>query len=298
MSTQTSPAMKTIHDRSEALHHPLPDALARRLESVEAGAWGSVYRAAREEDVATCGIQVSTVGTATVLTAAHVDVLAFNRTLGLGLDAPAHADDLDTIIERYEAADVPRFFVQVSPAAQPAALFDELQRRGFQHYNNWVKLYRDVAPPPDVTTDLRIERAGPALAAPFADLLAPAFDWPENVQPWLTRLVGRPGWRHYAAFDGDVPAAMGALYATGEYGYLGPAATHPDHRRRGAQSALIARRIRDARSLGCRYLVTETAEDRPDHPAPSYRNLRRLGFEVAYVRPNYLYAKQSPSSLS
>lgn len=283
--------MKTIRSRSETGPRPLSPALARTLEAVEAGVWHDLYDAAHPEDVATCGIQVSTIDTATVLMAAHVDVLGFNRTIGLGLGAPARADVLDAIVERYEAAGVPRFFVQVSPAAQPAALFDALQRRGFDHYNNWVKLFRDVAPPPDVATDLRIERARPTLAASFADLLVPAFDWPEHVHAWLTRLVGRPGWRHYVAFDGDVPAAMAALYVTETYGYLGPAATHPDYRRRGAQSALIARRIRDARALGCQYLVTETAEDRPDHPAPSYRNMRRFGFNVAYVRPNYIYVK-------
>ena len=30
--------------------------------------------------------------------------------------------------------------------------------------------------------------------------------------------------------------------------------------------------------------------------APSFRNLRRLGFEVAYTRPNYLWAKAAPAS--
>jgi ribosomal protein S18 acetylase RimI-like enzyme len=54
------------------------------------------------------------------------------------------------------------------------------------------------------------------------------------------------------------------------------------------QSALIARRIDDARAMGCRHLSVETAEDNPDKPAPSFHNVTRLGFRIAYYRDNYL----------
>jgi hypothetical protein len=52
---------------------------------------------------------------------------------------------------------------------------------------------------------------------------------------------------------------------------------------------LLARRIADAKTLGVKRLVVETAEDTTDRRAPSFHNLRRLGFELAYVRPNYLW---------
>ena len=35
-------------------------------------------------------------------------------------------------------------------------------------------------------------------------------------------------------------------------------------------------------------MIVETSEPTDDDPAPSYRNMRRLGFRVAYRRPNYL----------
>jgi hypothetical protein len=78
---------------------------------------------------------------------------------------------------------------------------------------------------------------------------------------------------------------------SGEAGYLALAATKETHRRQGGQHALIARRIRDAAAQGCRTLVAESAEDRPDKPAPSFRNLRSLGFKLAYLRPNYLWKR-------
>ena len=47
----------------------------------------------------------------------------------------------------------------------------------------------------------------------------------------------------------------------------------------------MARRIRDGADLGCRWLVTETGEDTPHHPNPSYHNMLRTGFLLAYQRP-------------
>lgn len=268
---------------------PFTPALTQALEQIEAEVWSHLYHAATADDVTACALDLTTIESATVMAAGCLDILAFNRVVGLGLGMPASDEALGRIVHHYADLGVPRFFVQISPAAAPATLFDALRQRGFRHYNNWVKLHRGVDAPPDVTTELRVERIGPEHAATFAALVAPAFDWPAVVHPWLARLVGQPGWRHYMAFDGDTPVATAAMYRTGTYGYLGPAATHPDHRRRGGQSALIARRLRDARQIGCQHLITETAEDRPDRPAPSYRNMRRFGFQVAYLRPNYLY---------
>lgn len=67
------------------------------------------------------------------------------------------------------------------------------------------------------------------------------------------------------------------------------AATLPEFRGRGAQSVLLARRMEAARQLGCRYAVVETAAEQPGKVVQSYRNVQRLGFQLAYLRPNYLY---------
>jgi hypothetical protein len=44
-----------------------------------------------------------------------------------------------------------------------------------------------------------------------------------------------------------------------------------------------------ATKLGCSLIVVETAEQTKDKPAPSFCNMRRFGFEVAYARPNYIF---------
>jgi hypothetical protein len=115
------------------------------------------------------------------------------------------------------------------------------------------------------------------------------FGFPELANAWVASLVGKPGWHHYMAFDGDEPAAAAALFVHEGIGWCGFAATDTRFRKRGAQSALIARRINDACELGCQWLTTETAEDTPEKPNPSYHNMCRMGFETAYLRPNYIW---------
>jgi hypothetical protein len=119
---------------------------------------------------------------------------------------------------------------------------------------------------------------------------------PVDLKPMLAGTVGRPGWHQYIAFDDDLPAAVAALYVRNEVGWLGVAATLAEYRRRGAQGALMARRICDGGKLGCEWLITETGQERPDKPNPSFHNMLRTGFKVAYDRPNYMPPRYSSSA--
>ncbi len=267
--------------------------LAVHLERAEAAAWSDFCRAATRETVAVCGIGLADDDSVSASAASKVDVLAFNRVVGLGMSEPATEEHLDELVSYYQRRKVKRFFVQVCPAASPAKLPAWLEKRGFTYYNNWVKLWRGVEPCQPVDTDLRVRRIGKTHAASFARILVTSFNWPRPLESWVTQMIGRPGWRHYMAFDREAPAATAALYIDGENGWIDFASTLPEFRGRGAQGALVEQRIRDAAELGCRRLVVETAEEKPGHSASSYRNMRRFGFETAYVRPNYIYVKGS-----
>ena len=67
-------------------------------------------------------------------------------------------------------------------------------------------------------------------------------------------------------------------------GHLYEAATTKRWRRRGVQRALIRKRLTDGRRLGCRLFTSETAPPLPRMPLVSFRNLRRQGFELAYLQ--------------
>ena len=65
-------------------------------------------------------------------------------------------------------------------------------------------------------------------------------------------------------------------------------AIRSEFRGRGAQSALIARRIEAALSAGCGQMVVETAADTAEKPNPSTHILRRFGFLDLYHRHNWV----------
>lgn len=260
----------------------------RRHERMEADYWRDWYEAAPPPIRERYGIAAEEAEGATLLLVPKVDVLMFNRVAGLGLEKPVTEAQLDGIMARYRAAGSPRFFVPLSPAAEPAEAREWLLARGLTRYNRWAKLERGVETIPDVRTDARVEEIGVEHAEVFAGVLAEGFGMEPGLIPWVAALVGRKDWRHYMAFDGPEPVGTASLYVHGDWASLGFAATLPQARGRGVQSALIARRIADAKAMGCRCLSVETAEDKPDKPAPSFHNVTRLGFHIAYFRDNYL----------
>jgi len=259
------------------------------LETVERAAWADLYRTDGATEPGRGDVRTEMRDG--VLTAAlgAVDILAFNRALGLGVESPVTEECAARMVEFYREAGCGRFFVPLSPSPECGAAADLLVRNGFRLHNAWLKLYRSAEPPQPAQSDLTVERIGKSRRREFARVLATAFDWPDTVLPRIAGTVDLPGWRHYLALDAGRPAATAALFVRGRAAWLDMAGTLPACRKRGAQAALLERRIRDAAALGCTDLVLETAEETPEHAVPSYRNALRFGFRVAYRRPNYLY---------
>ena len=78
--------------------------------------------------------------------------------------------------------------------------------------------------------------------------------------------------------DGVV-AGGGGLRITDGVAQLVGAATAPEHRRRGVQSALLSTRLADAAEAGCDIAVVTTAPG-----SKSQQNVQRQGFELLYTR--------------
>jgi hypothetical protein len=259
------------------------------LERIELLAWRDLCAAADRGSRLSCGVQVFEVAGAFASIASRVDVLAFNRVLGLGFAQPVTAAVVGEIVDRYAAAGAPRFFVQLAPGERIDETARALEEHGLAYFNSWVKLQREL--PCRSVSDvagIRIEKVGPRHAAVFSNLVVGAFDWPQQVAPWVAATVGRAGWWHYLAWRGDRPAGTAAMFTDGVAAWFGLAATLTEERRHGVQTALLARRLADAGGAGCRRAVVETAKQTRQREAPSYRNVRRAGFAVAYRRPNYL----------
>jgi GNAT superfamily N-acetyltransferase len=257
-------------------------------EGIERADWRDAYRAADPETAAELGMRVERVDGADVLMMTRVDILMFNKISGLGVESPATEESLDRAIACFQEARVPRFFIDVSPAAFPVFLPSWIAERGMSIHNSWVKLTRAAEPVPAAVTTARVREIGPEHAAEFGLIIQTVFGLPERMARWASALVGRPGRRQFMAFERDKAVATAALYIEGEWAEFGYAAVVPEARGVGLQAALIAARIRAARDAGCRWLSMETAEETLERPGYSLRNARKMGFEVAYLRPNYL----------
>lgn len=262
---------------------------APELEIHEARAFSDLFRLAPSNLREQAGIDQFEVGSGWGVLASAFDILAFNRVIAAGVGQPSSETEIDSIVESFRQGGVPRFFFQLAPQSEPGDLEQCLSDRGFAFYNNWAKLYRTVDDPPEFETDLQIRRIGLEHADTFADVLCKAFEWPAELQPMIASLVDKPGWTHYLAFDDDRPAATAAMYTRNQWCWIDFASTAVEFRGRRAQPALITRRLRDAAALGCRHVLVETAEDLPDKPGISCRNVQKMGFQLAYLRPNWLY---------
>ncbi len=209
-----------------------------------------------------------------------------NRIVGLGAGAAATEEQVDAAI----AAIAPgvSFYVDIAPRAQPAQLPRWLEARGLTPGWGWMRFHRDVTAPPAARTSLRVaEVAAPDEAAAFARIVRESYGLPAAIEPRLAR-VADMGWRCWVAYDGDEPVGAAGLYAADGVGYLGFAGTLAAARGLGAQSALLAERMRRAADLRCDLLVTETGERTEGRPSNSYRNILRAGFRETVVTAHWL----------
>lgn len=259
--------------------------VARDLERFEARVWADAVAAAPPEVAEELGLSATTVAGGIALVASRFPSILYNRTFGFGLDAPFEESDLERALALYSSRGP--FSIQPSPLARPTGIPDRLRARGLESWFDWVIWARDARAPlaaPEAT----IERIGAASAERWARLATEIFRDEAPIEPWLVSMVGRSGWSHYWSLIDDRPIAVGASFVAGELAWIGWGGTLPEHRRRGLQAAMIARRVHDAAASGAHWVRSETADDLPDKPNSSFRNMARSGFRLVYRRPSHV----------
>jgi hypothetical protein len=264
---------------------------AAEIELIEAEAWAELQLNLPREFQQRYGTSVQRRGGAVLLLASKSPTLPINRVIGLGLRAPLRECELDEIIAEYSAAGVERFIVQWSPSAEPSNAPDWFASRGFTLLSRrMAKVYRraDTMCVHQQDPQLVVEEIGPQDAETFERVVAAPLGVPEGLEAGIRSTIGLPGWRFYLVRDGDRPIAGAALYVRGRLAWLGLGATVEGDRRRGAQSALFARRVQDAASDGCEWVSADTLAETTERPSQSFRNMCRAGFATFYERPNFL----------
>jgi len=236
-------------------------------------------------------MQLHCVGGALVSVTPKSTSLQRNRVLGLGVREQASEEMVDQTLDLYRAARVTRFSFHVSPGPQSDEMTEWITRRGFRLHHRYAKLLRDTSPPEAIKTRLVVKRITRSDARTYARILGEVFAGPEDGESWLAAAVGRPGFSHYLALDGERSVAAAMVYVEGESAWMGPAATLTAYRRRGAHNALIAARLRRAAEQGAKWASCATLEPIPRRPAGSYRNLLKQGFKLHYLRPIWAWER-------
>lgn len=265
---------------------------AEAIERVERDAWLDLFAAAPPGAVEELGLAFARVDGIALLASRAVPITEFNRAMAVGVEMPAGTRDLEEAAAWLDAHAGKDWAFQSGPVGESDATRAWFDAHGLAPAGNgWAKFQLPAASfagPPSAAGSIGTRQAEATDAATFGGIVRAVFGLPPSAAEWFAALVGRPNWTAYLACDGDVPVGAGAMFRQDGAAWLGIGATLSEFRSRGAQTALLARRIADACRSRIEVLTTETGYPAADATAfPSYRNVRRAGFDLAYVRPNY-----------
>jgi ribosomal protein S18 acetylase RimI-like enzyme len=255
-----------------------PVALLRRLTGV-----GIAYTVARMRVIeARSGepVAVRRFGDAVALMARQVPSPHFNAVVGLRGGQEQLVGELD---DWYRANDIEGRFV-IAPGDLTVALGRALAARGYAQTDFETVLY--AAPPPAAPPDTPFEIVQvdtPGLMDAFLDALLTGWGIPRahhagakaNMSGWLDV----PAFRLYLIRIDGRPAAAAKLFLHDDVALLPDAATDPDFRGRGLQTALLRHRSAVAAQSGAELVFSQAA-----FGSVSHRNMERVGLRVLCMR--------------
>jgi GNAT superfamily N-acetyltransferase len=258
-------------------------ALARRLERAEGHACRQFAEARRKLFPASDSCWMECAGAQVVFDGIDSPV---TQTFGLGIFEELTDTSLD-VIERFffdRGAPVDH---EVSPLAGVAALC-LLCARHYRPVEISSVMYRLVEEPPaEMTSNITVRVAGAEEAHLWAEVSAKGWthDHPElagSLQQFGAIAFARDHGPCFLAGVDGLPGAAGALWIHEGVALFSGAATIPELRRRGLQSALLQERMRYAFDHGCdlAMMVAEAGSE-------SQRNAERKGFRIAYTRTKW-----------
>ena len=203
-----------------------------------------------------------------------------NRICLCGREGGLTEEGLQELLGLFDAKSIDRVFVWLSPGPDVDQVRGWLEAKGLSKVA-WTRypvlVLGEQADTVVSCAEIEIRKASPD------DIANAREQYGLAMMSGFEESTGAANAHHYLAYDAGRPIASAMLVRFEDIGYLTHASTNESDRRRGAQGALIARRIADARALGCRHIVSETLTMLKS----SFANLQRYGFREVYEREVY-----------
>jgi GNAT superfamily N-acetyltransferase len=206
------------------------------------------------------------------------------QAIGVGLHGVVSDADLDRLTDFFISRGAPAA-AEICPLVD-MKLYERLASRDYRllEVSDMMYLELDQASlPVDSSPGVTVREAEPHEVKLWTSTVAQGFAEHYPVTPELLDVMEgfarRTDAANFLAYvDGELAGGGAVSVYQGVGGFFG-ASTLPAFRRRGAQSALLATRMKWAIAKGCDLAVTIT------QPASmSHRNMERFGFRVAYTR--------------
>ena len=241
-------------------------------------------RSSSPETIQTLGLGILEVAGAAALYATTVPWEGANTIVNLGIDHPVTQLDLQVLLTPFQKHRLP-FTVTLSPLAQPAALYEWLQEAELVEQNpHWLLAQRLPAHAPRVSgRDLSTEQLTEDQQADFARIMLDETA-PEEQLAYMSRPSSSNMFRYGVFLDAQMVAAA-QMTTSGRLAHFSGASTLPAFRGRGAQSALLQRRLEDAVNAGC----DQASVDVSVTNGASLRNVERAGFARRYQERHFLW---------
>ncbi|WP_203886438.1 hypothetical protein [Planotetraspora kaengkrachanensis] len=241
------------------------------------------------------GVTTTRIGGGVALSMRRDPTGYWSKALGFGFGEPVTRDLIDRVIDFYRAEGSTGAVIQIAPAALPPDWEDIRAGHDLRPGSEIVKLWCPVGDFTSGETAMRVGPVGPGDAEEWASVVLRGFGMPEEgIADMLVASVGHPDFRPFGVWDGDRLVAGANLFVNGEVGSLNTGSTLPSHRDRGAQSALLAARAKEAANAGCRWLVAEAGRPADGQSNPSLNNMLRAGLRQLYIRRNWIWRPETP----
>ncbi|NIK76775.1 GNAT superfamily N-acetyltransferase [Paenibacillus castaneae] len=255
--------------------------LAERIQQVEIDYLTSRIRSIGERLGNPEGVEIHRFGKTTAFYIRTMPWGLFNSVKGLSDD---DADLLDDIILYYQTRNR-AFQFDVDPIHCSPKLFKRLAERGFYQNGFHSVLYGLPADKTPIHPSYIhiIEVKNESEFDHYAEIhclgsgmsLADKHHFVNNNKG----ILNREGWKIFLAYLDGTPAGVAVMHISGNIASCTLAATHPNYRNRGLQTALLQHRMHEAHKADCTLVAAQAS-----FGSTSQNNMERAGMQLAWTR--------------